>query len=97
MRKYIPFVAIFLAFIALNEVLHPFDMTRLFGVLWVGANVYFCFTKELPVHLGNHELGRLKGWSKAWVIVPMTILGVLIVLYAPEVACMSRNQRYLCA
>lgn len=96
MRNSIVFAAIVLTFFALNGALHPFDMTRLFGFLWVGANVYFCFAKELPVHLGNHEVGRLKGWSKAWVIVPMTILGVLIVMYAPEVTCMSRRQRHLC-
>ena len=82
-----------LAFVALMfAVRHfygAFAQTRTVGVIVIAASLYAVFLPELPVSLGRIQLGRLKGWVKAFAIVPMAVAGICLILYAPQVSCIG--------
>jgi len=93
--------ALFLLFVAvwvaIGVVAGPVAQTRAFGVYWMLAAAWAVFVKEVPFHLGNVEVVRLRGWAKVFVVVPVLAIGVLVTLHAQELTCLSSKYRHLCA
>lgn len=96
MHKYLALILGVPLSLAVNHWYGPIGVTRLFGVLFVLAGICCCFVGELPVHFGRFEVARLRGMSKAWVIVPLISLGIAAVIYAPSLTCISYKYRQLC-
>lgn len=71
--------------------------TRLFGSVFVLIGVWGSFAPNVRVSFGDAEVGRLRGWHKAWVLIPTATLGLLVVTCAPQIVCFSRKYQPLCA
>jgi hypothetical protein len=74
-----------------------FGVTRLFGALFAGGGIYMAFAKEIPLYLGSALVGRVSGWSKAWVVIPVIAIGICMIVWAPEITCFSTRYKHLCA
>jgi hypothetical protein len=74
----------------------PIGFYRLHGCLFTTAAIWCGFARELPVRMGNVEVGRLRGWHKAWAVVPGVLLGVALVVYAPGITCSQAKYKHLC-
>jgi hypothetical protein len=72
-------------------------VTRLFGLLFLSACAYGCFAPTFTVSAGNTEVARLAGWKKAIALVPLSAIGLVLVLYAPAITCVSSKYKHLCA
>ncbi|MDM4767193.1 hypothetical protein [Pelomonas sp. SE-A7] len=72
-------------------------VTRLFGLLVLGACVYACFAPSFTIAAGNTEIAKLTGWKKVAALVPLGAVGLALVLYAPAVTCISSKYKHLCA
>lgn len=75
----------------------PIGVTRLWGAMFFCGSLYLCFLPEVPVSVGQVEVVRLKGWAKAFVIVPFATLGALAVTYAEPITCISTKYKHLCS
>jgi hypothetical protein len=75
----------------------PIAVTRTFGIFWMLGSVWMAFAKEIPVSLGQTEVGRLRGWTKVFGVVPFFVAGSLMAVYAAEVTCWSTKYKHLCA
>lgn len=75
----------------------PIGSTRLWGILFFLAAVYFCFLPEVPFSFGNVEVFRFRGWWKAFVIIPTATLGILVAIYAAPMTCSATKYQHLCS
>ena len=93
------FVFFCISVILTEHFIGPFAMTRLFGAYWIAAALWSVFAPELPISVGDVEVARLKGWHKAFLIVPVLCIGAAVIVYAPELTCSMRGYKAssLCA
>lgn len=84
-------------FVVVGHVSGPIVQLRVFGMFWVLGVVWLAFQKEVPFSFGPVEVVRLRGWAKAFVILPFLTAGVVMVLYAQELTCWSHKYQHLCA
>lgn len=97
MRRFIGLaVAVALA-IATNHWVGAIGVTRLFGLLVLCACVYACFAQSFRISAGSTEVAKLTGWKKAVALVPLGAIGLALVVYGPEITCISYKYRHLCA
>jgi hypothetical protein len=58
--------------------------------------VWGIWTPSIAVSAGNYQVTSLSGWEKALVLIPAAVIGVVLMLYAPEITCMGTRYRRLC-
>jgi len=87
------FVILCIALIATKHFIGPFAMTRLLGAYFSAGALWSIFAPELPFSLGSVEVVRLKGWSKAFLVVPFLCIGIAVITYAPELTCSMRGYK----
>lgn len=97
MRNYLGVICIGGLVLAIDHWFGPIGVTLCFGVLFLCAAAYGCIAPSLRVSAGSFELGRLSGWRKGWLLLPITLLGLLLVAYAPAITCLASKYRPLCA
>lgn len=61
-------------------------ITRLVGAGFLSCAVWGIWAPGVEVSLGQHPVGTLKGWHKAWALVPFAATGCALLYYAPEIA-----------
>ena len=70
---------------------------RVWGIGLLVAAAALSFRSELPIYLGNrHVLATFRGWHKAYVLVPLFLIGVLVAAYPHEIACAIGLRGYKC-
>jgi hypothetical protein len=97
MRKYAGFAILVCVAIAVDHLYGPIGYTRLFGVLFLLSAIWGIWTPRLEVRLGQHPVGSLSGWMKAFVLLPAAALGLAMLVYAPEITCFGSRYRHLCS
>ena len=93
----------FLAFAILAAVWHlvgsNFGQTasfRFWGIALLVISLIFTCLKSIPVTLGDKEVEPLVGWRKAYLLIPMYIVGALVSVFPHEVACAVNLKGYIC-
>lgn len=97
MHKYIGMVIVFALTLATDHWFGAIGVTRLFGLFFLCACLYGCFAPRITISAGNIEIGKLTGWSKVFALVPLSAVGLMLVLYAPAITCVSSKYKHLCA
>lgn len=97
MREYIGLAIVVALVLATDHWFGAIGVTRFFGLFFLCACAYGCFAPRITVSAGSIEIGELTGWSKAFALVPFSALGLLLVIYAPAITCVSTKYKHLCA
>jgi hypothetical protein len=74
----------------------PIGGTRFFGALFLLFAAWGIWAPSIAVLVGNYQVTSLSGWEKAFVLIPAAVIGVMLMLYAPEITCMGTRHRHLC-
>jgi len=56
----------------------------------------FAKTQSLHVTIGTRPMFQLEGGRKAYVILPMVLIGVPVALFPDKVTFTIRQRRYVC-
>ena len=75
----------------------PIGVTRLFGAMFLLAAIWMIREPSLTISLGRHPVGSVSGWKKAFVLVPAALIGLALLVYAPEITCWPSRYRHLCS
>jgi|GEM_PF-5645276 len=74
----------------------PIGGTRFFGALFLLFAAWGIWTPSIAVSFGQFQVTSLRGWEKAFVLIPAAVIGVTVMLYAPEITCMGTRHRHVC-
>jgi hypothetical protein len=69
---------------------------RFWGVVVIGTAIFFTFSKAIPVHVGDRQVGLLAGWRKAFALVPMYLIGITVTVFPHEAACAVALRGHVC-
>ncbi len=97
MRDYLGVICLGGLVLAIDHWFGPVGVTRCVGALFLCAAAHGCVAPSLRVSAGPFELGRLSGWRKGWLLLPITVAGLLLLVYAPVITCLASKYRLLCA
>jgi len=75
----------------------PIGLTRLFGALFLLFAVWGIWAPSIAVSAGRYPVGNLSGWKKAFALVPAAAIGLLMILYAPQITCFGSRYQHLCS
>ena len=95
--KWVTFILLVTIMTAAGIIGGPIAQTRTFSVIWLTGTAWLAFAKEIPFFFGDVEAFRLRGWAKVFLIVPALAIGLLLLIYAPEVTCLPQKRKHLCA
>jgi hypothetical protein len=74
----------------------PIGGTRFAGTLFLLSAIWMIRAPSIAISLGRHEVGSVSGWKKAFVLVPAAAIGLAMLVYAPEITCVSTRYAHLC-
>jgi hypothetical protein len=74
----------------------PIGGTRFAGTLFLLSAIWLIRAPSIAISLGRHEVGSVSGWKKAFVLVPAAAIGLALLVYAPEITCVSTRYAHLC-
>lgn len=97
MRDYGVMAIVALVLFAVEYNYGPIAGTRAFGTLWLLSAIWMIRTPRIPILFGQHEVGSVSGWKKAFVLVPAAAIGLAMIVYAPEITCFPSKNRHLCS
>jgi hypothetical protein len=66
------------------------------GVILLAIAVALTFAPRVGVRLGRRSLGFLRGWRRAYALVPMYTIGLAVIGWPNEVACGIGLKGYPC-
>jgi hypothetical protein len=96
MRAYGFLAIVAVAWYAVEYMYGPIGGTRLFGALFLLSAIWMIRAPSIAISLGQHEVGSVSGWKKAFVLVPAAAVGLGLLAYAPEITCLSSRYSHLC-
>jgi hypothetical protein len=96
MKGYGGMVVTALAWYLVKAEFGPIGGTWFSGALFLLFAAWGIWAPSIAVSMGNYEVTSLTGWEKAFVLIPAAVIGVVLMLYAPEITCMANRYRYLC-
>lgn len=97
MRGYIGTAVLVALVLATDHWFGAIGVTRFVGLIFLCGCVHGCFAPRITASAGHIKIGELTGWNKAFALVPISGLGLLLVLYAPAITCISTKYKHLCA
>ncbi|WP_457388624.1 hypothetical protein [Roseateles sp. P5_E1] len=95
--KYVGLILLVALMVAAGIFGGPIAQIRIFSVIWLAGTAWLAFAKEIPFFLGDVQAFRLRGWAKLFIVLPALAIGLLLLIYAPEVSCLSYRRKTLCA
>jgi hypothetical protein len=96
MRDYGVLAIVALAWYAVEYRYGPIGGTRLVGsfvLLWA---IWGVRAPSVTISLGQYPVGSVSGWKKAFVLVPGALIGLAVLVYAPEITCWPSRYAHLC-
>jgi hypothetical protein len=74
----------------------PIGGTRMVGSFFLLWAIWGIRVPSVTISLGQYPVGSVSGWKKVFVLVPGALIGVAVLVYAPEITCMSSHYAHLC-
>ncbi len=97
MRSITGFACILVIALGTSHFFGAVGITRFVGLFFIAAAVYGSFAPSFSISVGKVEVARLTGWHKLIAILPISALGLAVVIYAQEFTCLSTKYKHLCA
>lgn len=69
---------------------------RFWGALLLAIALVFSFLSRIPVHIGQKQVASLAGWRKLYAIIPMSTIGLAVVIWPTAIACSIALRAHQC-
>ena len=69
---------------------------RFWGALLLASSLVFSFLSRIPVHVGEKQVASFEGWRKLYAVVPMSAIGLAVVIWPTAIACTIALRGYQC-
>jgi hypothetical protein len=96
MLRYLGMAALIAAFFVVDMLFGPIGTKRLVGAFFLLFATLGIGAPELEFSFKGFEGWPLRGWKKAFILVPAAAIGIVLLVYAPEITCASYRHRHLC-
>jgi hypothetical protein len=96
MRDYGGLAILAVVWYAVEYMYGPIGGMRLVGAIFLLWAIWGIRAPSVTISLGQYPVGSVSGWKKAFVLVPGALIGLAVLVYAPEITCMSSHYAHLC-
>jgi len=85
-----------LVWLVVDRIYGQIGTLRLFGGCFLLFAIYGLWLPEMKVGLGRQWETSVSGWAKHVVLAIVAGIGIALLVYAPEIACLETRYRHLC-
>ncbi|MFC5549469.1 hypothetical protein [Massilia aerilata] len=96
MLRYLGMAALVAVCFAVDYLFGPIGTKRLVGAFFLLFAAIGIGAPEVGFGFKGFEEWPLRGWKKAFVLVPAAAIGIVLLVYATEITCASHRYRHLC-